>query len=360
MAERKVLNKYIPPDFDPEKLEEKKRLLKKMEKKINKNDNNKKKKKNLLNIRMMYPFTLRCNKCKSFTYVGTKFNSRVEKLRDEHYLNIPIWKFYGKCSECNNAFVFKTDPKNGDYVLIEGGIRTYDAHKEQVVADNYYNNTSEKVDETDKVKKTEKESYNASIELQMNEQLEELQKLNIRHINKFDSINKALNMLYEKNQLQTNENNFFMNNLEPEDEKAFFHLLCKSRSTTNLNEKGDILLDKNILGNVETCMGPKYNETISEEVIEDLEADVVTHETTFEATHEVAQNTIHEEPNDNLTCDSNTQNKLKNSSINKKKELIKPLKLLEKNHNFIIKKKKKEDIKSIFNEYNTDSSENDD
>lgn len=227
MAERKVLNKYIPPDFDPDKLMESKKLLKKIEKRKNRNQNKTKKK--LMNIRMMYPFTLKCNKCKTFTYVGTKFNSRVEKLKDETYLNIPIWKFYGKCQECKNEIIFKTDPKNGDYLLIAGGTRTYDAHKEQELADDYYRNSN--VKDEDKIKNTEKQSYNAMLELKMNEQLEELQNMNKRHLDKFSSINKALNRLYEKSELENKENNFFMNNLDSEDEKAFFSLLNKSRSS---------------------------------------------------------------------------------------------------------------------------------
>ncbi|SPJ10565.1 conserved protein, unknown function [Plasmodium sp. DRC-Itaito] len=229
MAERKVLNKYIPPDFDPDKLMESKKLLKKIEKRKNRNKNKTKKK--LMNIRMMYPFTLKCNKCKTFTYVGTKFNSRVEKLKDETYLNIPIWKFYGKCQECKNEIIFKTDPKNGDYLLIAGGTRTYDAHKEQELADDYYRNNN--VKDEDKIKNTEKQSYNAMLELKMNEQLEELQNMNKRHLDKFNSINKALNRLYEKSELENKENNFFMNNLDSEDEKAFFSLLNKSRSSTD-------------------------------------------------------------------------------------------------------------------------------
>ncbi|GAW80574.1 hypothetical protein, conserved [Plasmodium gonderi] len=232
MAERKVLNKYIPPDFDPEKLEERKKLMRKIEKKRNRNNKYNKKKKHFLNIRMMYPFTLKCIKCKTFTYVGTKFNSRVEKLKDENYLNIPIWKFYGKCFECKNEIIFKTDPKNGDYILISGGIRTYDAHKEQEIADDYYRENNI-IKEEDKLKNTEKESYNALLELKTNEQLEELQNINKRHIDKFNSINKALHKLYEKKGMENTKNNFFMNSLDPEDQRAFFNLLSRSRRTTD-------------------------------------------------------------------------------------------------------------------------------
>ncbi|GAB66088.1 hypothetical protein PCYB_082490 [Plasmodium cynomolgi strain B] len=255
MAERKVLNKYIPPDFDPDKLTESKKLMKKIERKKNKSNKYNKKKKHFLNIRMMYPFTLKCNKCKSFTYVGTKFNSKVEKLRDESYLNIPIWQFYGKCFECKNEIIFKTDPKNGDYILIAGGIRTYDAHKEQEIADDYYRENNI-IKEEDKLKNKEKESYNALLELKTNEQLEELKNINRRHIDKFNSINKALHKLYEKSEMNNNKNNFFMNNLDSEDEKAFFTLLRKSRAaadqpggatTGSIAAEDDVIIEEEVL-----------------------------------------------------------------------------------------------------------------
>ncbi|SBT34178.1 conserved protein, unknown function [Plasmodium ovale wallikeri] len=409
MAERKVLNKYIPPDFDPDKLMECKKLMRKIEKKKNRNKYNKNKK-NFLNIRMMYPFTLKCNKCKSFTYVGTKFNSRVEKVRDENYLNIPIWKFYGKCSECKNELIFKTDPKNGDYVLIAGGTRTYDAHKEQELADDFYR-TNENGEEEDKIKNTEKESYNALLELKTNEQLEELQNINKRHIDKFNSINKALNRLYEKNEIQNSENRFYMNSLDPEDEKAFFNLLSKSRSSTD--KKWDRI-------NRSQTAAPCSSNVIQDNIIiEEEELGDVLQDESEEEQEAHGVNKAEEETVGGETVQSTS----KGCSISKKKEMVKNIeqieinnlrikknikndlddvlkpsregkindnnssvgentnfnrnsgnhtnfvsdisrahglknKNLEKNYNFVIKKK--ENLSSIFNEYNTDSSDNPD
>ncbi|KAJ1613169.1 Yju2p/cwf16-like Zn finger-containing protein [Cryptosporidium canis] len=122
MSERKVLNRYFPPDFDPKKLEEGKRLFKKS--KPNRNHDRYKKKK-FLNIRMLYPFTIRCNVCGFYHYVGTKFNSKVERVQNESYLGIPIWRFYGRCTQCGNIIIFKTDPKSGDYILESGAIRNF-------------------------------------------------------------------------------------------------------------------------------------------------------------------------------------------------------------------------------------------
>lgn len=391
MAERKVLNKYIPPDFDPDKLMESKKLLKKIEKRKNRNQNKTKKK--LMNIRMMYPFTLKCNKCKTFTYVGTKFNSRVEKLKDETYLNIPIWKFYGKCQECKNEIIFKTDPKNGDYLLIAGGTRTYDAHKEQELADDYYRNSNFK--DEDKIKNTEKQSYNAMLELKMNEQLEELQNMNKRHLDKFSSINKALNRLYEKSELENKENNFFMNNLDSEDEKAFFSLLNKSRSSKdhigdNLNKYNpsnnnwvnkNIEKDNIIIEEVELDDNKNNNDEVNEYISEgegehsdgnninevnesfsDLLLKKKKNRYEKENTVKIKQGNIDTEdkPKDNQQDKTNNisfKNTISNNSSSFSNIIHKPMfnKInKETNFNFVIKKK--ENFQSLLSEYNSDNS----
>jgi hypothetical protein len=59
MAERKVLTKYYPPEFNPEKLVR-----------------NKPKKDKQDNVRMMLPFSLKCYTCGNYLYIGTKFNMR--------------------------------------------------------------------------------------------------------------------------------------------------------------------------------------------------------------------------------------------------------------------------------------------
>ncbi|ANQ07816.1 Uncharacterized protein PCOAH_00021950 [Plasmodium coatneyi] len=400
MAERKVLNKYIPPDFDPDKLAESKKLMRKIEKKKNKSNKYNRKKKHFLNIRMMYPFTLKCNKCKSFTYVGTKFNSRVEKLRDESYLNIPIWQFYGKCFECKNEIIFKTDPKNGDYILIAGGIRTYDAHKEQEIADDYYRENN-LIKEEDKVKNKEKESYNALLELKTNEQLEELQNMNRRHIDKFNSINKALDKLYEKSEMKNNKNNFFMSNLDSEDEMAFFTLLRKSRAaadqpggapTGSISREDDVIIEEEVLEeeasshNSDSQNGDSHKSDEHNSNCDKSDTDDALQKSPLRKTKEISEGFKKRHIHSDEAAKAGMEGAIKvrrtnqvstddvqetEGSMTKPRISIFKNRLsavgteqsakrnnFEKSYNFVIKKK--EDLSSILNEYNSDSDGNSD
>ena len=104
MGERKVLNKYFPPDFDPTKIPRKNKFQ------INPN----------FVVRMMLPMSVRCTTCGEYMYKGKKFNSRKEDVIGDDYLGIKKYRFYIKCCVCNNEIAFKTDPKNQDYVCESG------------------------------------------------------------------------------------------------------------------------------------------------------------------------------------------------------------------------------------------------
>jgi hypothetical protein len=113
MSERKVLNKYFPPDFDPSKIPRMKKPKDRQEQ-----------------IRLMAPFSMRCNTCGEYIYAGKKFNGRKETVQGEVYYGIKIFRFYIKCPVCSSEITFKTDPKNADYTVEHGVSRNFEPWRE--------------------------------------------------------------------------------------------------------------------------------------------------------------------------------------------------------------------------------------
>ena len=110
MGDRKELNKYIPPDFDPKHLS--KVRIKKQAKFL---------------IRFMLPCGVQCSTCGEFMGAGKKFNAKKEQ--SGMYLNIKRFRFYWKCNVCSTQLVMSTDPKNQDYILERGGTRIFDINR---------------------------------------------------------------------------------------------------------------------------------------------------------------------------------------------------------------------------------------
>lgn len=110
MSERKSINKYYPPDYDPSLA-----------------TRNKKKKGGSLTIkiRMMAPYLMRCLKCNEYIAQRRSFNARKE-VTPEVYLKTKIIRFHITCPVCNNHISFKTDPKLAGYIPEEGAVRNFE------------------------------------------------------------------------------------------------------------------------------------------------------------------------------------------------------------------------------------------
>ncbi|XP_060559881.1 coiled-coil domain-containing protein 130 homolog, partial [Ruditapes philippinarum] len=116
MGERKGVNKYYPPDWDPSKGS------------INNyvgqhplRDRARKLGQGILIIRFEMPYNIWCGGCNSHIGMGVRYNA--EKSKAGMYYTTPIYKFRMKCHLCNNHFEIQTDPKNHDYVILEGARR---------------------------------------------------------------------------------------------------------------------------------------------------------------------------------------------------------------------------------------------
>uniref|UniRef100_A0ACB8GEW2 Protein CWC16 n=1 Tax=Sphaerodactylus townsendi TaxID=933632 RepID=A0ACB8GEW2_9SAUR len=164
MSERKVLNKYYPPDFDPSKIPKLK--LPKDRQYV---------------VRLMAPFNMRCKTCGEYIYKGKKFNARKETVQSESYLGLPIFRFYIKCTRCLAEITFKTDPENTDYAMEHGATRNFQAEK-LLEEEEEKRVQKEREDEelNNPMKVLENRTKDSKLEMEVLENLQELKELNQR------------------------------------------------------------------------------------------------------------------------------------------------------------------------------------
>ena len=227
MAERKVLNKYYPSDFDPDKLRtiEKKNTPK------------------ICNVRMMLPMTMKCYTCGTYTYIGTKCNMKVEPVQDEDYLGITLYRFYYRCSNCFSQITFKTDPKNNDYTAEIGASRNHEPWKDIMLAEEEYKNNKKMEMRDDAMKNLEYRTYDSKREMDILEATDKVKELNRREANiDFDELIKKIRESHDKKD-KLNINN------EKENEKE--------KEKQNLNEKKEI---EKIFRNIKNMKNSQNNE----------------------------------------------------------------------------------------------------
>ncbi|XP_800239.3 splicing factor YJU2 [Strongylocentrotus purpuratus] len=162
MSERKVLNKYYPPEFDPAKIP-KLKLAKERQ----------------YTVRIMAPFNMQCKVCNEYIYKGKKFNAKTENVHNENYLGLRIYRFYIRCPRCISEVVFKTDPQQTDYTLEQGAIRLFEAAKLYQAAEEKEKKQAEE-DATNPMKVLENRTKDSKLEMEVMENLEELRELNMR------------------------------------------------------------------------------------------------------------------------------------------------------------------------------------
>ncbi|SPQ97604.1 Splicing factor YJU2 [Plasmodiophora brassicae] len=116
MAERKAVNKWYPPDWDPSK-----GSINQYRGQHPLRDRARKLDQGILVIRFEMPFNIWCGQCERMIAKGVRFNA--EKKCVGKYFTTKIWEFTMKCPSCSNVITVQTDPKNTEYVVVGGGRR---------------------------------------------------------------------------------------------------------------------------------------------------------------------------------------------------------------------------------------------
>lgn len=189
MSERKVLNKYYPPDFDPSKIPKLK--LPKDRQYV---------------VRLMAPFNMRCKTCGEYIYKGKKFNARKETVQNEVYLGLPIFRFYIKCTRCLAEITFKTDPENTDYTMEHGATRNFQAEKLLEEEEKRVQKEREDEELNNPMKVLENRTKDSKLEMEVLENLQELKDLNQRqaHVD-FEAMLRQHRLSEEERQKQEQE-----------------------------------------------------------------------------------------------------------------------------------------------------------
>jgi hypothetical protein len=164
MGERKVLVRYVPPDFDPSIIPKFKR------------DKNRK-----VEVRMMLPFSMRCTTCSEYMGRGKKVNSRKEDCVGEDYMGIRRFRFVFKCPVCSAQVSFKTDPKNSDYECEYGATRNYEVWKDNEAAIEQDEREKAEEEKLDAMRALENRTLDSKTEMDILDALDETLAINRRH-----------------------------------------------------------------------------------------------------------------------------------------------------------------------------------
>ncbi len=219
MSERKVLNKYYPPDFDPAKLVRPKRP--------------KEGPSGGYVVRMMLPMSVKCDTCGEYLYIGTKFNMRKENLT-EFYLGTQLFRFYFKCTRCSAEITMKTDPKNSDYICERGASRHYEPWRDMESAIISFKKKRLEEEQGDAMKSLENRTFDSKKEMDILDALNEVKLQNRRHAN--PDINRMIVMVSRNKELELDK--------EDEEKLKSFHKrktaeLVPARGEDDEEETGD-------------------------------------------------------------------------------------------------------------------------
>ncbi|OCH95206.1 DUF572-domain-containing protein [Obba rivulosa] len=207
MSERKVLNKYFPPDFDPSLIPRRKQP-----------------KNSQQVVRLMAPFSMRCNTCGEYIYKGKKFNARKETVEGEDYYGIKIFRFYIKCTLCSAEITFKTDPKNTDYTAEHGASRNFEPWREEKAVEEEDRLAKLEEEENNPMKALENRTVDSKREMDILDALQDIRARNARNERVGQSVDLLERITVEE--IETEEDRE-RKRLDEEDEKLVREVFSK-------------------------------------------------------------------------------------------------------------------------------------
>ncbi|KAL0951658.1 hypothetical protein HGRIS_008338 [Hohenbuehelia grisea] len=207
MSERKVLNKYFPPDFDPDLIPRRKQP-----------------KNSQQVVRLMAPFSMRCNTCGEYIYKGKKFNARKETVEGEDYYGIKIFRFYIKCTLCSAEITFKTDPKNTDYTAEHGASRNFEPWRDEAAVEEEDRLAKLEAEENNPMKALENRTQDSKREMDILDALQDIRARNARN----ERVGQGVDLVarIEKDEVETEEA-LEQKRLAEEDEKLVREVFSK-------------------------------------------------------------------------------------------------------------------------------------
>ena len=181
MTERKVLNKYFPPDFDPAKIPRLKGM----------------KKEKVFSIRTMAPFNMMCLTCRGYIFKAKKFNSRMEEC-EYTYLDLKEYRFHIRCPTCCSEIIYRTDRENNDYVVESGAKRSFEAYT-TAIRQAIKESVQEKEElEKNPIKALEKRTEESMNEFKMSNKIQDLMEQSKNDAPREEMIEDAIAILRQK------------------------------------------------------------------------------------------------------------------------------------------------------------------
>lgn len=193
---------YIPPDFDPQKL--------------NSHRASKKRNSDGFAVRNMLPFTVICVKCGQHMARGTKFNMRGERMHssqpNHEYLGQKNIIFTFHCSGCSKKCQFRTDYEHSTYEVVTGCVLNNEPFKKAVKEER---KTAEELEQENAMERLERITFELKTSSAMQEQVDDLIHLNKRKgSTNTDKLRNVLNKKRDRNEFETEEEHIRLNDQE--------------------------------------------------------------------------------------------------------------------------------------------------